>query len=68
MAISTNARVLGDFADMGYTLEQDDGDETVSVYYKGSFVDRFLQRKVTEKLIRKACQEHWDGLISLEAY
>lgn len=68
MAISILAAALGDFADMGYSLKEDDGDITVSLYFKGRFITRFNQTKVTIENIRMICQEHWNGLMKVEAY
>lgn len=68
MAISTDPDILGDFAEMGYSLRTEDGDETVSLYFKDGFITRFNQTKATKSDIREACQEHWNRLISQQAY
>lgn len=68
MATSILAAALGDFADMGYFLKEDDGDVTVSLYFKGSFITRFNQTQVTIENIRIACRQHWNSIMKVEAY
>lgn len=60
--------VLSHFAEMGYSLKEDDGDHTVALYFKDGYIDRFNQTKTTEAHIREACQEHWNRLIEQETY
>ena len=68
MAINVKAAALGEFAEMGYSLKQDDGDVTVSLWFKDGFITRFNQTKATIENIRAVCREHWNGLMQMEAY
>ena len=61
MAINVKTDYLGEWADKGYALFEDDGDISVSLYFKGSYVTPFNRTTVTREEVDMACQEDWDN-------
>jgi len=55
--------VLGDYADMGFKLIEDD-DHVVEIYFKEKRISRLYQtaKNLTVEVIRRICQQHLDGM------
>ena len=53
--------VLGDFADLGFRLEEE-ADEITVLYFKERFIDYFNQPKAQKEIILQACQKYLDRL------
>jgi len=47
--------ILEDYADLGFRLEEE-GDHTISLYFKENWIARFNQTMVTKETIWEVCE------------
>ena len=68
MTTQAQARGLGQFAHLGFTLEHP-GDHVVELYHQGELVGRFSQSGATEQSLQGECAAHlvmkhgWDSCL-----
>jgi len=53
--------ILEDYVDLGFRLEEE-GDHTISLYFKEDWIARFNQTTVTKGTIWEVCEGYMDKL------
>jgi len=53
--------ILEDYADLGFRLEEE-GDHTISLYFKENWIARFNQTMVTKETIWEGCEGYMNKL------
>ncbi len=62
MGIEHDRESLGDFANLGYGIEENYQEGTVSVIFKDQELETFDQETVTKRMLQAACKRHMERL------
>ena len=63
MGIKHDREILGDFANLGYGIEENHQEGTVSVIFKDQELATFDQETATKRMLQAACKRHMDRLV-----